>query len=87
MQNTMSLDFSSKRQGTKNYWKIISKQYADHDLNTCKVSQELELHFRGSCIHKIQSIYLLGLSSFCEKSDKNNFRIVSKQYAHLQTMT
>ena len=25
--------------------------------------------------------------SFCEKSNKNNLRIISKQYAHLQLMT
>ena len=59
--------FSSKRQGTKNNWRIIYKQCADHDLNTCIVSKELQLNFRGICIHKIQSIYSLGLSSFCEK--------------------
>ena len=27
------------------------------------------------------------LSLFCEKSDKNNLRVISEQYAHLQTMT
>ena len=57
--------------------------FSDHDQNTCKVSKESADNCRKSCGHKVPNIYSLWseklLSSFCEKSDKTNLRIISKQ--------
>ena len=50
---------------------------SDHDLNICKVSKELTYNCRRICIRKIPCIYAHWLEK-CEKSDKNNLRIISK---------
>ena len=56
---------------------------SDHDLNKeihIKLYEELRTK-------DTQYLFIFGrkkLSSTCEKSDKNNLRIISKQYAHLK---
>ena len=79
----------------KKWQKIISQLYPNHmhkssyhDENTCKVSNRSVQNCKRSCAHKTPRVNVDGNDKVrkVEKVTKINARIISKPYAHLQTM-